>query len=395
MEQQLKIDLAVKYFLGTLSKEERTVLEDYLDRCSDAERASFFWLVDEQRTLDDLKDLYEVSPVPVVDGSLSTRSGEVRRLTRSWRWVVSTAAMLLLMLGGVALWRWHSTERRPRGAAPVALAARIAPGGNKARLILSNGQTVTLDSLSLGTVTRQDNTEVVKLSDGQIAYHFDHLKDNNPYTNSGYNTLETPVGGQYQVVLPDRTKVWLDASSSIRFPTTFNGMPERRVVIKGEAYLEVARDAEHPFIVSAGGAEVRVLGTHFNVMAYPEEPAMKTTLYEGQVKVTAGREAVVIRPGQQALLKEKALSIDTHPDLESAIAWKEGNFVFAGADIRTVMRSLARWYDIRVEYEGAVSPYTISANVGRNIDISEVLSMLESAGFHFKIKEGKTVVVYQ
>lgn len=395
MEQQLKIDLAVKYFLGTLSKEEHAVLDEYLDRCSEEERASFFWLVDEQRTMGDLKDLYEVSPAPVVDGSLSTRSGEVRTLRSSWRWVISSAAVLLLLLGGMTIWRMYNNGDKPSKATTVAVAAHILPGGNKARLILTNGQSVTLDSLGMGTVTRQDNVEVVKLSDGQIAYHFNNTKDDNPYTNNGYNTLETPVGGQYQVILPDRTKVWLDASSSIRFPTSFKGLDERRVVIKGEAYLEVAKDTDHPFIVTAGGAEVRVLGTHFNVMAFPEEPAMKTTLYEGQVRVTAGKESVLIKPGQQALLKEKALSVDRQPDLESAIAWKEGNFVFAGADIRTVMRSLARWYDIRVEYEGGVSPYTISANVGRNNDISEVLSMLESAGFHFKIKEGKTVVVYQ
>jgi len=395
MEQRQMIDLAAKYFLGTLSGKEKRILDYYLGGCSENERQAFFGLVDEQRTLADLRDLYAVSPEPAADSIRVTPPGGMTRVVRSWRWIISTAAVLLLFFGSIILWGRYNGREKTLNVGVALSEGRITPGGNRARLVLTDGQVVTLDSLTVGSVTQQGNVSVVKRSNGQIAYRFDQAQNHNPYPNHGYNTLETPVGGQYQVVLPDQTKVWLDASSSIRFPTSFNGLAERRVEIKGEAYLEVARDSEHPFFVSVGTTEVQVLGTHFNIMAYPDEPAMKTTLLEGRVKVTHGSASVLLERGEQVLVKAGGLSVDRQPDLESAIAWKEGNFVFAGADIATVMRSLSRWYGIQVEYEGPKSTYTISANVGRSNEIGEVLSMLENAGFHFKIKEGKTVIVYQ
>lgn len=395
MEQQQRISLATKYFLGTLSEEEEAIVQKYLDGCSDSERQAFLSLADEERTLADLKDYYDVKPDVAVGDSHSTRSGGLLRKASPWRWVISTAAVVLLFLGGLVIWKVFFVPPKHTGRNEGSLAAipKILPGGNRATLTLASGQVVTLDSMAGGTVTRQGAVSVVKLGSGQIAYQFEN-NNTNPYTHNGYNMLETPVGGQYQVVLPDQTKVWLNSSSSIRFPVSFAGFAERRVEIRGEAYLEVAKDARHPFVALVGSSEVRVLGTHFNIMAYPDEGAMRTTLLEGSVAVTSGGRHVVITPKEQAVVKAGELRVEKDVNTATVTAWKEGNFAFAGADIETVMRQLSRWYGVKVEVRPSVSKNTIDADISRANDIGEVFKMLAYAGYHFEIKEGKTVVVY-
>ncbi|MBD0285841.1 MAG: FecR domain-containing protein [Flavisolibacter sp.] len=265
----------------------------------------------------------------------------------------------------------------------------VPPGGDKAILTLADGSTIMLDEAQNGTLTQQGGTKVMKLG-GKLTY-------NSPTFGGGkgealYNTLSTPRGGQYQVALPDGSQVWLNAASSIHFPAAFAGK-ERRVEITGEAYFEVAKNKDMPFIVSISGAEVQVLGTHFNIMAYKEEEAVKTTLLEGSVKFVSGNKESLLQPGQQSqLTKEGQVKVVSGVDVHAVIAWKNGHFDFEGADIGSVMRQFSRWYDVEVIYNKKVDDL-FYAEIPRNTTLSDALKALELTGkVQFKI-EGRKIIV--
>jgi ferric-dicitrate binding protein FerR (iron transport regulator) len=272
----------------------------------------------------------------------------------------------------------------------------ITPGGNKAVLTLVDGSTIILDSASNGILSQQGNVKVQKLESGLLAYTI----NGSPVTENEeafFNTISTPRGGQYQVTLADGTKVWLNAASSIRFPVVFTGA-ERKVEITGEAYFEVAKNAAMPFKVKAAGSEVEVLGTHFNVNAYYDEAAVKTTLLEGLVKVsgpasTAGQSPRFLQPGQQsAVNREGKISILNNADTEEAVAWKDGRFQFKSADLKSILRQIARWYDVEVEYKGNANLH-FTGQLTRNDNVSKVFEKLALTGeVHFRI-EGKKIIV--
>lgn len=257
----------------------------------------------------------------------------------------------------------------------------VAPGGNKAVLTLANGTQIILDSASNGALTQQGNIKIIKLDNGQLSYN--SLNGSSALPKAGevlYNTISTPRGGQYQVVLADGSKVWLNAASSLRFPTAFSGQ-ERNVELTGEGYFEVAHNAAKPFKVSVNGAEVQVLGTHFNINAYNDEATIKTTLLEGSVKVGKGSASKMIRPGEQAQIENygNPKIMVQAVDVDAAVAWKNGRFIFHGNDIQSVMRQLARWYDVSVSYQGNVTDeeFVGVINRSRYENISEILDMLE------------------
>jgi len=277
----------------------------------------------------------------------------------------------------------------------------IRPGGNKAVLTLADGTKVVLDDAREGKLQEQGNTTIIKLDSGRLAYN---TKSGSPILEKivQYNTLTTPRGGKYCVTLPDGTVVWLNASTTLRFPVAFVGKT-RKVEIKGEAYFEVAKDEAMPFIVKAGNSEIKVLGTHFNVMAYADEKLVKTTLLEGSVEVSIlkkgeGEEStpvMTLEPGEQAQLDlSNALTV-VKADLEEAIAWKNGFFIFKNEPIESVMQKLSRWYDVNVVYETTDESILYSANISRAKNISEVLRKLEmTETIHFKI-DGKIITVLQ
>ena len=207
-----------------------------------------------------------------------------------------------------------------------------------------------------------------------------------------YNSISTPPGGQYAVTLSDGTKVWLNAASWIRFPTSFKE-GSRRVEIGGEAYFEVAKDKSKPFLVSSGGMEVQVLGTHFDINAYSNEPTIRTTLLEGSVKVVKGKSALVLAPGDQASVCGEQVTVARNANLEEAVAWKNGFFEFNGADIQSVMRSLERWYDVKVVYEGEIPQVQASGSISRNNMASVVMQVLQASGFHFRIEKNTIIVM--
>jgi len=264
----------------------------------------------------------------------------------------------------------------------------VAPGGNKAILTLANGRSIILDSAANGTLTTQGNSKILKLN-GMLSYNT--LK--NKSSEVLYNTISTPRGGQYELMLSDGSKVWLNAASSLRFPASFVGK-ERKVELLGEAYFEVAKNATMPFKVKVHGMEVEVLGTHFNINSYDNESMIRTTLLEGSVKINKNNSSSLLKPGQQAQMnKAGEIKIINNVDVEEAIAWKEGKFQFDKADIHDIMRQLARWYDVDVEYKGTVSSH-FGGTISRDVNLSQVLNMLHLTGeVNFQIQDKKVVVM--
>ena len=263
----------------------------------------------------------------------------------------------------------------------------VLPGGDKATLTLADGSTVVLDEAKNGTLAQQGSSKIIKIG-GKLLYD----PTNKNSKDLVFNTISTPNGGQYQLELPDGSLVWLNATSSIHFPTSFAGK-ERRVEITGEAYFEVARKRDMPFVVSVNGAEVQVLGTHFNVNAYSDEDNVKTTLLEGSVKFVHGVNADMLAPGQQSQLAgDGQVKVVSNVDGDEVVAWKNGMFDFENAGIEKVMRQLSRWYDVEIEYKGKTDDLFI-AEMHRQIKLSDALKALELTGkVRFEI-QGKKIIV--
>lgn len=279
----------------------------------------------------------------------------------------------------------------------------IAPGGNKAILVLANGQKILLDSAKNGMLTQMGNARVSLLNKGHLAFQpvaagGDQSKKE--ATGSQWNTLHTPAGGRYQIGLPDGSRVWLNATSTIKFPSVF-GPGNREVEVSGEAYFEIAQAAKHPFVVNVVSADgssmskVFVLGTAFNINAYPEESTLKTTLLEGKIRLKYPEQTnpVTLSPGEQAVVdSEGKIEVRKKVDTEEVLAWKDGIFDFKGRDIQSIMRDVARWYNVDVKYENTTTAHFIGT-ASRDVNLSVVLKMLEMTGaVHFRI-EGRTVTV--
>ena len=277
----------------------------------------------------------------------------------------------------------------------------LAPGHAGAILTLANGKTIVLDSAHNGLLASQGNTHIIK-EDDRISYN----DKNNAAEPIVYNTMTTPKGRQYQLVLSDRSKVWLNAASSITFPTRFSAK-ERRVSVTGEVYFEIshlassgsANDGDRiPFYVDMNSPsgikrEIKVLGTHFNVMNYDNEETLKTTLLEGSVKVIDNNSTVMIKPGEQAVIDNQNNKVSVvNADVDEAIAWKNGFFSFKKATIETVMRQVERWYDVQVVYDGIKPEGHYRGEVPMNVNASEMLKVLEVSGIHFKI-DGEKIIV--
>lgn len=317
-------------------------------------------------------------------------------ISRSQTWRMAAAAILLLAcLAGGYRWYVRSGETFGENKTARQVPKDIPPGGNKAVLILANGSSIVLDSAADGQLSTQGGTRVLKQQGGQLAYQ--QTADASGTTTSEkatmYNTIATPKGGQYKIVLADGTRVWLNAASSIRFPTAFNGT-DRTVTISGEAYLEVARDKSKPFRVQANGTTVEVLGTDFNIMAYDDEKVLATTLLEGSVRVVNGNDRVLISPGEQAALNKTSGALRVAPvDTSEAVAWKNGQFTFNDQDLPSIVRQLSRWYDIDVQFNGNIAPRAMRGSISRNYNISEVLKMLAyTAGIRYTITDGKVII---
>jgi ferric-dicitrate binding protein FerR (iron transport regulator) len=300
-------------------------------------------------------------------------------LRRSWWW--AAAAVFLIIVAGTA---YLSLKKKASQPLAVRHTEDILPGHNGAVLHLSDGSMVMLDSAQNGTVARQGSIAAVKVN-GELKYVGN--------TNEAvYNTITTNPGRQWRLSLSDGTKVWLNAASSIHYPLAFNGAA-REVEITGEAYFEVSPDASQPFIVNVGNERIRVLGTHFNVNAYTDEGGIKATLFEGSVKVSKGDDAVVLKPGQQSRPGVNGrLNVVNNLSMEEIIAWKDGYFHFESADLKTILRQFARWYDVDIIYDGPVNNRKFFGIVKRNASLKRVLEMLQDNNIIYNI-EGKKLIV--
>ena len=310
------------------------------------------------------------------------------RFGRRWiRWAAAAAIILLLGAGSYFLF-YNKSQKQIALTQQQRFKNDVAPGKNGAVLTLAGGQKIVLDSTAQGRISTQGNTSVLNIN-GQLKYDVIREKP----AEILYNTLTTLRGNKYQLVLPDGSKIWLNAASSIKYPIAFVGK-ERQVEITGEAYFEVTRDVSKAFIVKAGGQEIRVLGTQFNVNTYTDEPTAKTTLLEGSVEVKSGSQSVIIKPGEQARESNPGdLTIVREVDLIETMAWKDGVFRFKEATIEPLMRQIARWYDVDVGYEGGEVKQHFIATIPMNATAEEVFKALElTGGVHFKI-DGKKIIV--
>lgn len=389
MHEKQLTSLIEKYLSGEATEAEKTQVEQWYESMEFSTRKL------KQEEFDEI-DASEARSLDALTRKLSERHSQATETTgrevipsagSRRRWLVAAAVVAMIASASLFFLFRSSRDTLPAPASRVS-ETNILPGGTKAILTLGNGIKITLDSIHAGLVSTQGKTRVVKLGSGQLAYHTGGLSSGQPV----YNTIATPMGGYYQVVLPDGSHVWLNAASSIRFPTTF---PEgaREVQITGEAYFEIAQKRDQPFRVHVNGMTVTVLGTHFDVMAYQDETAIRTTLVEGSVKITKGDRAMTLTPGQQLSLNHTGhMTLTQNAEITKAIAWKNHLFWFDNDDIRTIMRQVARWYNVAVEIEGDI-PGHFTGSLPRNVPVSKVFEVLQKTGsIHYRIESGKIIV---
>lgn len=375
--------LIALYIQGTISPEEHDELDTWVAE-SDENMKLFEELTDEKNIELGLAEMEQVdwqeSSQKIINQQVRQRK---KRRPNSRLWLIAAS---LVLLAGTGWWYFTKTgEEPPSNYETVALEDK-GPGGLKATLTLANGSIVALDSALNGRIAVQGNVQVVK-TDSSLSYN--HLPRLGIAQEVAYNTLSTPKGGQYALTLADGTRVWLNAASSIKFPTTFTAK-ERKVDITGEAYFEVAHNASQPFIVNAGGVRVQVLGTHFNVNAYNNEDAITTTLVEGEVKVSKGTISRIIKPDQQAVVERQDNAIIVTPvEAAEMTAWKDGLFIFSNASISEVAHQLNRWYNLDVVIKDTIAEH-LNATIPRTLPLSKVLYLMDKIGVaHFRMEGGK------
>lgn len=306
------------------------------------------------------------------------------------RWFYTAAGVIIFCLLSAGALYFFKNETIPEFTTTeieINDNTEITPGGNKAVLTLANGTSINLSNSQNGSLTTQGNIKISK-ANGMLSYNI----VNNKNSEMLYNTISTPRGGQYQLILTDGTKVWLNAASSLRYPANFIGK-KRQVELTGEAYFEVAHNIDKPFIVKLHNMEVEVLGTHFNINSYEDESNIKATLLEGSIKINQPDGSQLLKPGQQAQVnKSGVIKIIKKVDEESVIAWKNEKFQFVRADIQTIMRQIKRWYDVDVEYQANI-PTHFGGSISRNVNLSQVLNIMEQTQkVNFKV-EGRKIIV--
>lgn len=310
------------------------------------------------------------------------------RTIRLWPRIAAAASILVILsAGGYFL----LNKQKPQATQNQVAQNDLLPGNNKAILTLSNGKQINLTDAKAGIVAKDANVIVKKKENGSISYvSIPAGAANQP---PAYQTITTPRGGQWPAIeLPDGSKAMLDAGSSITYPVAFNG-GQRKVAITGQVYFEVKHNTTSPFIVTVRGETIEDIGTHFNVSAYEDEPALKTTLIEGSVRVSKNRNSTILKPGQQAVNIPGSDKITVkNADLPEVTAWKNGLFHFTHADVKTVMRQIARWYDVEVVYEGNIPKTDITGEVYRNMKASQVFEVLNNLKVSFRI-EGRKIIV--
>lgn len=327
-----------------------------------------------------------------------------KKIRFNWNFSRTAAAAVVFMTlsAGIYFFVKDSTSYRTHQDLKQ-VAKSISPGGNKAILTLADGTQIVLTDADNGQLATQTGVKITKTKDGQLVYNIQETGSaDNESGKVLYNTITTPRGGRYEVNLPDGSRVWLNAATSIKFPTSFKTSKERRIELLGEAYFEVSHDKSKPFRVATvplaipnyQKQEIEVLGTHFNINAYTDEPSIKTTLLEGSVRVSnlLRNSTLVLTPGQQSSLGNQGLSVKS-VNPEEFIAWKNNKFMFDGNTIQGIMRQISRWYDVDVVFNGNISKEAFAGKISRFKNLYEVLDLVELTGLvHFKV-EGRRIIV--
>lgn len=380
MTREEYISLYEKYISGKCTYEEQKVLEAYKDTFEPGDQE---W--DQTRMGD--REVIKQAIYNELSASISNHARS--RTIRLRNWSAAAAIALILISAGLYL-NSHKENPVAVNPKPIRFKNDILPGNHKAILTLDNGSQINLDDAKNGLLATENNIDIKKVLTGQLEYS---AGANQAVTQLKYNTLTTPMGGEYRLILPDGSRVWLNAGSSLHFPTAFAGK-ERRVDLKGEAYFEVTKNKAMPFKVFTNDMEVKVLGTHFNVMAYDDEKSMNTTLLEGSVQVLKGSGKVYLKPGEEVVLNKTSGNMNVSTaDIEQAVAWKNGYFIFSDENIESIMRKVSRWYNVDVTFKGSMNNKDFVGTISRNKNVSELLRMLELTGaVHFSI-EGRRITV--
>ncbi|MGO1245409.1 MAG: FecR family protein [Sphingobacterium sp.] len=378
MDKRALKDLLKRYRENKCTEEERAYIESWYNKDINDEIT-----ISERDIEHDIQVIREQLPVPI------------RRPTIAWRGYAAAAAVAIIC--GLFIYIRNVPDAKNLSSKSVVVTASdVMPGSNKATLTLADGSEVLLDDQAVGTIAQQAEQMVYKTEDGQIVYQSGEQQTD--LSKPSFNTITTPRGGQYHVTLPDGTKVWINAASSLRYNTS-NAAGERLVELKGEGYFEVAPDADRPFKVITDNQVVEVLGTHFNINSYNDEPSTKTTLLEGSVKILEKKtkRTAVLKPGQQASLGKNNKLIVKNVAAGDAVAWKDGLFRFNHSDIEIVMRQMSRWYDVEVEFEGEEPAIKLWGEVYRNVNASQALEILTYFNLKYRIetKDGvKNIIIH-
>lgn len=385
MEEKDFTSLIDKYLVGNASPAEKCLVEEYYKRLEAKEFTSLDPELDLMMREEMLNNIRQQIDRPV--RKINMNNDENR-----WRYYAVAASIILVLSSG--LYFYSNRLQTPAVVvynSPVKI-NDVAPGGNKAILTLADGSKIALDDAQNGEIARQSGISITKTSEGQLIYERVGAEFRVLNSQDVYNKIETPKGGQYQVNLPDGSKVWLNAASSLRYPAVFSGT-ERKVELTGEAYFEISPNKLMPFKVVSASQVVEVLGTHFNINAYYNESQIRTTLIEGSVKVSesSAKKTSYLKPGEEALNKKGEILI--HPaNIEQVMAWKNGNFQFNDMYLVDIMRQLERWYDVEIDYS-AIPHTRYNAYMSRDLNLSRVLEILEVTGrVKFNI-EGKTIKI--
>lgn len=380
MDKQNVINILARYRDGNCTEEERQLVENWVLHGV----ANSPDLTDTQ-LLEDLldirlrleRDLRDETPV---------RKFDVRK------WIPYVAAMLVLgIIGTWVFWDGHTDVQKTER---VSVLDDIQPGSNRAVLTLANGRTINLSAAQSGIIV---NNELTYLDGTAI------LDETLTSGASSLMAIATPKGGTYQITLPDGTKVWLNSASKLTYPSQFDTY-ERVVELEGEAYFEVSKSSKKlPFLVNTKDQIVEVLGTQFNISAYGDEPAVKTTLVEGSVKValvknvrdkskarlSKSASATILKPGQQSIVNNGYATIN-EVDVSAFIGWKEGYFIFNGTELRDAMKQLGRWYDVEIIYDGIIPHTPFFGKISRDDTLAEVLAILKEGEVNFSMKKQGT-----
>jgi ferric-dicitrate binding protein FerR (iron transport regulator) len=396
-ENVTKIEtLAEKFLLGIATEQEKQELHQWYDEWKEGEEQIQSDTDTEElikaRVFERIKERMALISHPVnlaatsYDDTFSKVEGERGRLRKLvWRWAVAASIILLAGIG-----YFLSVNREKPGVKQELVSHDVkAPETNRAMITFGDGRKVFLDSAGIGTLANEGTVSIVKLGDGKISYQ---PALNGHESAIQYNALFNPRGSKIvSLILSDGTKVWLNSESSLKYPTVFAGN-ERRVEMTGEAYFEVEHDAKKPFHVTVNGMDVQVLGTHFNINAYNDESEMRTTLLEGEVRITKGESVAVLSPGNQAQVINDNIKLVKNVDVNQVIAWQKGMFEFEHLELPVIMRQISRWYDVDVSYVGNIPTATFGGGISKNLPLSSVMESLRSAGIHLGL-EGKKLIV--